>query len=430
MKRICIIGTGRVGLVTGTCLAELGNNAICVDSDAQKIRDLAKGIMPFYEPGLEEMVRKNVDQGRLGFITSLEKGINSSEIIFICVGTPQKINGECDLSFIEAVAQEVAIAMDSYKIVVEKSTVPVKTGARVKQIIKLASGRDIDFDMVSNPEFLREGAAIYDFMKPDRIIIGVESQRAANAISELYKPLNAPILITNIETAELIKYASNSFLALKISYINAIANLCEKMGADVTKVAEGIGYDKRIGRVYLDAGAGYGGSCLPKDVSALTKIAEGAGYDFELLRAVQGINDFQKRQVVVKAQKALGDLNNKTIGVLGLSFKPDTDDIREAPSLDIIRLLQNEGAKIKAYDPVAMSEVKPLLPDVECCPGPYQVAEGSDALILITEWDEFKNLDLARIQRTLRQPVMIDGRNIYNPQTMAELGFKYQSVGR
>ena len=430
MKKICVIGSGHVGLVTGACLADLGNRVICMDDDVKKIESLTKGVIPFYEPGLEEIVHRNMDNSRLSFTTSVEEGTQQAEIVFICVGTPQKPNGEADLSSVELVSQRIAKAMDSYKVVVEKSTVPVKTGRWVKRTIELNNSNNSDFDVASNPEFLREGKAVCDFMHPDRIIIGVESERAANIMTELYKPLDAPIIITNIETAELIKHASNAFLALKISYINAIANICEKVAADVVKVAEGMGYDKRIRREFLDAGVGYGGYCFPKDLLAFIRLADEIDYDFELLKIVQKINDSQRRLVIKKLRSTLWNLSGKTIGILGLSFKPDTDDIREAPSIDIIKQLQGEGAKIKAYDPQAMNKVKEIFPSIEFCRSPYQVAEGSDALVIITEWDEFKNIDLLKIKQLLNQPVIVDGRNMYEPQKMRELGFIYQGIGR
>ncbi|MFC1985237.1 UDP-glucose dehydrogenase family protein [Chloroflexota bacterium] len=429
MKIICIIGSGHVGLVTGVCLAELGNRVICIDNDVQKIADLKKGIIPYYEPGLEEMVHKYVNEGRLSFTTSIAEGVKASEIIFIAVGTPQKANGEVDLTYIEGVSREISKAIDSYRVIVEKSTVPAKTGAWIKRTI-LNNNSNIDFDVVSNPEFLREGSGIYDTLNPDRIVIGVESERAASIMTELYKPLNAPIIITNIETAELIKHASNSFLALKISYINAIANICEKLDADVVKVAEGMGYDKRIGRDFLNAGVGYGGYCFPKDLLGFIRLADEVDYNFELLKIVKKINDSQRRLVIKKLRNALWNLSGKTIGIWGLSFKPNTDDIREAPSLDIIEQLMEEGAKVKSYDPQAMGNVKKIFPDIEYCNNPYQVAEGSEALLIITEWDEFKDIDLPKVKRLLKQPIMIDGRNIYDPQVMKELGFIYQGIGR
>lgn len=430
MTNILVVGSGHVGLVTGACLADLGNSAICMDDDNEKIEGLKKGIMPFYEPGLEEIVHRNVNESRLSFTTRVEEGVKQAEIIFICVGTPQRPGGEADLSYVETASKRIAEAMDSYKVIVEKSTVPVRTGGWVRRTLERNNSGNVSFDVVSNPEFLREGKAIYDFMNPDRIVIGVESERAANMMIELYKPLNAPLIMTNIETAELIKHASNVFLALKISYVNAVANVCEKVGADVVKVAEGMGYDKRIGREFLDAGVGYGGYCLPKDLAAFIKIAEEVGYDFELLKAIQRINDDQRELIVKKAKSALWNLNNKTIAILGLSFKPDTDDMREAPSIDIIAKLQEEGAKIKAYDPQAMENAKRILPNITYCETPYQAAKDSDALIIITEWEEFKNLDLFKVKKLLKQPVIIDGRNIFDPSQMEELEFIYHGVGR
>ena len=430
MNNICIIGSGHVGLVTGACFADLGNKVICVDNDGAKIEGLKKGRMPFYEPGLEELVHRNTHDRKLSFTTSIEEGVRTSEITFIAVGTPPNPDGTADLRFVEAVSREIAQTMENYKVVVEKSTVPIKTGEWLRRTIKLNNHHDVDFDVVSNPEFLREGSAVYDFMNPDRIVIGAETERAANIMTELYKPLNAPIIVTNIETAELIKHASNSFLALKISYINAIASICEKTGADVVKVAEGMGYDKRIGHAFLNAGAGYGGFCFPKDLAAFISIAEEAGYDFELLKAAQKINDFQQQQVVKKAKNMLWNLSGKTIGILGISFKPDTDDIREAPAINIIQKLQQGGARIKAYDPQAMGNAKSILQNVEYCQNPYEVAADSDALIIITEWDEFKNMDLGEIKQLLRQPIIIDGRNVYDPQKMRGLGFTYCGIGR
>lgn len=429
MKHISVIGSGHVGLVTGACLAELGNKVICMDDDTAKIDSLGKGVVPFCEPDLEGVVQRNMGE-RLSFTTDIKTAIKLAEIIFVCVGTPQKASGEADLSYVETASKRIAEAMDNYKVIAEKSTVPVGTGSWIKKIVKLNNPNNPGFDVVSNPEFLREGKAIYDFMHPDRIVIGVENKRAAKIMIELYEPLNAPIIVANIETAELIKHASNAFLTLRISYINAIANICEKLGADVVKVAEGMGYDRRIGREFLDAGVGYGGYCFPKDLAAFIRIAEEAGYDFELLKAVQKINDAQRELIIKKTRNALWNLNSKTIGVLGLSYKPNTDDMREAPSIDIIRKLQKEGARIKVYDPQAMESAKAILRDVQYCKSLYEVAEDSDALIIITEWDEFKNLDLSKVKGLLKQPVIIDGRNIFDPYEMKKLGFIYQGVGR
>jgi len=430
MKGICIVGSGHVGLVTGACLADLGNRVICMDDDVMKIKSLTKGVVPFYEPGLKEIIHRNMDNGTLSFTTSVEEGVKQAEIVFICVGTSHKPNGEADLSDVEMASKRIGRAMYHYMVIVEKSTVPVKTGEWIRKTIELNNHFGVDFQVVSNPEFLREGSAVYDFMHPDRIVIGVESERAADVLKELYEPLRAPLVVTDIRTAELIKHASNSFLALKISYINAIANICEKVNADVAKVAEGMGYDKRIGREFLNAGIGYGGYCFPKDLDAFLKIAEEVGYEFELLEAARKINESQRDLVTKKAKNALWNLSNKTIGILGLSFKPNTDDIREAPSIHIIRGLQAEGVRVKAYDPVAMENARKSLPDVEYCKTPYEAAEGSDALIIVTEWDEFKNLDLQKVKELLKQPVVIDGRNIYAPEEMKKLGFRYWGVGR
>jgi len=430
MNNVCIIGSGHVGLVTGACLAELGNKVICVDNNAQEIEGLKEGKIPFYEPGLEELVHRNANNGRLSFTTSIEEGVKASEIIFISVGTPPKPDGTLDMTLFEAVSQEISQTIDNYKVVIEKSTVPVKTGEWISKKLELNSNRGVDFDVVSNPEFLREGSALNDFMNPDRIVIGTASERAIKIMTELYRPLNAPIIITDIETAELIKHASNCFLALKISFINAVATICEKVGADVVKVAEGMGHDRRIGHAFLNAGVGYGGSCFPKDLAAFIKIAEDAGYDFQLLKAVRKINDFQQQQIIDKARSQLHGLTGKIIGILGISFKPHTDDIREAPAIHIVEKLQEAGAMVKVYDPQAMGKAMEVLTDVEYCQNPYEAAAGCDALIIITEWDEFKNIDLKRIKLLLRQPIIIDGRNIYDPQEMRKLGITYCGTGR
>jgi len=402
----------------------------CTDDDFKKIEILKQGKITFYEPGLEELVRRNMGSGRLSFSTSVEEACKNADIIFVCVGTPQKPGGGADSLYVEAASKRIAEVMDDYKLVVEKSTVPVKTGRWIRRTIELNNHNKCDFDVVSNPEFLREGKAIYDFMHPDRVVLGVESQRAADIMIDLYKPLNSPIVVTNIETAELIKHASNVFLALKISYINAISRICEKVGADVLQVAAGMGYDRRIGRDFLDAGIGYGGYCLPKDLAAFIHIAEELGCDSELLRAVQRINDSQQELFIKKVKEALWNLAGKNVGVLGLSYKPNTDDMREAPSIRIIEKLQEEHVRIKAYDPQAMENASVILRDVKYCQTPYEVAEGSDALIILTEWDEFRKLDMAKVKRLLKQPIIIDGRNIFDPFQMRQLGFTYQGVGR
>ena len=427
---ISIIGSGYVGLVTGACFAELGNRVICADNDIKKIACLKKGIIPIYEPGLEELVAHNVKRKRLRFSSSIKDAVKNSEIIFIAVGTPSLENGEADLTGIENVARNIAMNMTSYRLIVEKSTVPVETGEWLKRTISTYIKRKIEFDVASNPEFLREGQAINDFMHPDRIVIGVESRRAKEILTNLYKPLNAPIVVTNIKSAELIKHACNAFLANKISFINAISRICDKVGADVKEVADGMGLDKRIGASFLNAGVGYGGSCFPKDVDAFIKISEKLGYDFALLKAVKNINEEQKDFILKKLKDVLWILKDKTIGVLGLSFKPNTDDIRNAPSLDLINALQTEGAKIKVYDPQAMEKAKGILRQVRFCQDPYEVCRGSDCLLIVTEWDEFKELDFAKVKKLLKRPFIVDGRNIYEPQKLKKQGFTYISIGR
>ncbi|MFH0762773.1 MAG: UDP-glucose/GDP-mannose dehydrogenase family protein [Candidatus Omnitrophota bacterium] len=427
---IAIIGSGYVGLVSGSCLAELGNKVICVDSDVKKIAVLKKGIIPIFEPGLEELIISNIKRKRLSFISSIKDAVKSSDIIFIAVGTPPLENGEADLTGIENVARNIAINMTGYRLIVEKSTVPVETGKWVEHTIATYIRRKVSFDVASNPEFLREGSAINDFMHPDRIVIGVESKRAKEALLNLYKPLNAPMVVTNIKSAELIKHASNAFLATKISFINAISRLCDAVGADVQEVAEGMGLDKRIGRSFLNAGAGYGGSCFPKDLDAFINISEKAGYNFELLRSVNKINQEQKRVILKKIKDNLWIVKDKTIAVLGLAFKPDTDDIRSAPALDLINALKQEGAFLRAYDPQAMKKAKSILPDVKFCKDSYEASKGADCLLVVTEWNEFKELDFKRIKKSLRRPLIIDGRNIYDPVQLKKLGFTYVAVGR
>ncbi|MBI2650474.1 UDP-glucose/GDP-mannose dehydrogenase family protein [Candidatus Woesearchaeota archaeon] len=428
--KIAVVGAGYVGLVTGACFAELGNDVICVDVDKDKIGKLNSGIVPIYEPNLDELVAKNKKEKKLVFSSDLNGAIRKSEIIFICVGTPPKDNGEADLSYVENVALSIAEAMDSYKIIVEKSTVPVETGEKVAKSIKSYNAHKVDFDVVSNPEFLREGSAVNDFMHPDRIVIGCESEKAKDIMKKLYSSLKSPIIFTDIKSAEIIKHASNSFLAAKISFINAIANICELAGADIEKVAEGMGCDKRIGRVFLNAGIGYGGFCFPKDAEAFIRISEKFGYDFKLLKAVQEINNNQRKHFVRKIEKALWIVKGKTIGILGLAFKPNTDDMRFAPSVDIISELQKEGAKIKAYDPKAMEKAKGILKNVAYSSDPYDAAIDADALVVITEWDEFKKLDLKRIKPLMKHPLIIDGRNIYRPEDVKKEGFTYISIGR
>jgi UDPglucose 6-dehydrogenase len=427
---ISVVGAGHVGLVTGACFADLGHRVMIVDNDLKRIANLKKGIMPYYEPGLEELVTRGVKEGRLIYTTSLKEGVAKSTIIFIAVGTPQKATGEADLAYVEAVARQIAESLSGYRLVVEKSTVPVQTGKWVAHTIKTYLKKKHPFDVASNPEFLREGTAIQDFMKPDRVVLGVESARAKELLIELYKPLGAPIVVTDINSAELIKHASNSFLSMKISFINAVAQVCERAGADIQQVADGMGLDPRIGRSFLNAGAGFGGFCFPKDLEAFIKIAEQLGYDFELLKAVRNINEQQKRSFAAKIQKALWVVKGKTIAVLGLAFKPNTDDMRYAPAIDVIEYLEGEGAAIRAFDPQAMNEAKHLLPKVKLCKDPYEAAKGADCLAILTEWNEFKELDFARLKKLLRQPLVVDGRNIYDPKRMKALGFRYIGLGR
>lgn len=428
--KIAIIGSGYVGLVTGACFAHLGNQVICVDKDVHKIVNLKKGIIPIYEPGLEEMVHRNQKEARLSFTTSIPEAVKKSECIFIAVSTPPKENGEADLAAIENVAAKIAKSMHSYRLIVEKSTVPVKTGMWVEHTIKMNHRKNVKFDVASNPEFLREGQAISDFLHPDRIVIGVESKRALKILMNLYRPLRAPIVVTDIKSAELIKHACNSFLATKISFINAISRICELTGADVSKVAQGMGLDKRIGAKFLEAGVGYGGFCFPKDLDAFVSIAESSGYDFRLLKEVRAINEEQREFFVKKIEGALWNIKGKCIAVLGLSFKPGTDDIRFTPALYIIRKLQAEGAKIKVFDPKAMSKFKRQIKSVNFCRSPYEAARNADCLVIITDWSEFKNLDFLRLKKAMKYPLIIDGRNIYDRQTLENRGFRYFGVGR
>lgn len=430
MKNVCIIGAGYVGLVTGACLADMKNRVVCVDSDVEKVKMLKKGKVPIYEPGLDEIIRRNARAGRLSFSTSIPQGVKSSEIIFIAVSTPPKADGTADLSSVAIVARAVAENMDGYRLIVDKSTVPVKTGEKVAETIKRYNRKSVDFDIASNPEFLREGSAVDDTMHPDRIVIGVSSTRAAKLLKELYAPLKAPVIVTDIKSAEIIKHASNSFLALKISFANALAHICEMSGANVMKVVEGMGLDKRIGRAFLSAGIGYGGSCFPKDVAAFIKITEELGYNFELLKIVEKINREQRGRFVKKIEETLWIVKDKVIGILGLAFKPNTDDMRSAPSLDIIAELQREGATIKAYDPKAMGVARKMLAGVKFCKNPYEVARGSDALVIVTEWDEFRQMSLDRLRALMTHPIIIDGRNIFDPEKVEGKGFIYKSIGR
>ena len=428
--KLTIIGTGYVGLVTGTCFAEVGHQVVCVDNDAAKVKMLQAGGLPIYEPGLEELVKKNVAARRLSFTHSTSEGVKKSDVIFIAVPTPPQADGSVDLSFIERVARDIAGAMTEYKIIVDKSTVPVKTGDKVAETIKRYCQAKVEFDVVSNPEFLREGFAVSDLMKPDRIVIGVRSPRPVEAMKKIYEPFNAPIIVTDINSAELIKHAANSFLALKISYINAIATVCEAAGANVQEVARGIGMDERIGRRFLNAGIGFGGSCFPKDLSAFIKITEQIGYDFKLLKEVQRINESQMERFVKKITDTLWVLKDKKIGVLGLAFKQNTDDVRSSPAIEMCQRLLKEGATLRVHDPKAMDKARALLPDVTYVPDMNAVAEGCDALVVATEWDEFKKLDLGRARKSLTHPIMFDGRNLFDPAEMEKHGWIYKSIGR
>jgi len=431
MKQLCVIGVGYVGIVTGACFADLGNRVIALDVNEQRVANPKKGIMPIYEPGLEELVMRNVNAGRLSFTTDYAEAVNGSEYAFIAVGTPSGVNGEADLQYVAAAAKSIAENMTAPLIVINKSTVPIGTGDWVADIIKRSQTKPIDFAVVSCPEFLREGTAITDFMNQHRTVIGSFDKEAANRVAQLHLPLRAPIVITDLRTAEMIKYASNAFLATKISFINELADLCEVVGADVKEVAAGMGYDARIGRHFLDAGLGWGGSCFPKDVEALAYMAKEKGLEPRILNAVMDVN-YERRKTAVEHVKTMvgGDLKGKTIGLLGLAFKPNTDDMRDAPSIDIAQELNAAGAVVRGYDPVAMEVARGILPAVEMCTGAYQMAEGCDALMVLTEWNEFKQLDLQKIKELLKTPVIYDGRNLYDPTTMKAAGFTYRAIGR
>lgn len=427
---ISIIGSGYVGLVSGACFAELGNHVVCADNDRKKINGLKKGIVPIYEPGLQELITGNLKNKRLKFTASIKEAVEASEVIFIAVGTPALENGEADLTGIENVASNIAQNMDGYRLIVEKSTVPVETCAWIKKTIATYIKNKHKFDVVSNPEFLREGSAINDFNHADRIVLGVESAKAKQIMTNLYQPLNRPILITNIKSAELIKHASNAFLATKISFINALSRICDRVGADVKEVAQGMGLDNRIGRYFLHAGIGYGGSCFPKDIEAFINIADKLGYDFQILKAVRNTNDEQKKYVLQKIRDSLWIIKDKTIAVLGLAFKPNTDDLRNSSSIDLINALTQEGARMKVYDPKAMEKAKRVLKGITFCKNPYQAALNADCLIIATEWNEFKELDFRKLKKKLKRPLIVDGRNIYDSQLLKKLGFTYIGIGR
>jgi UDPglucose 6-dehydrogenase len=430
---ICVVGTGYVGLVSGACFADLGNNVVCVDVDKKKIDNLKKGISPIFEPGLEEIVQRNYKNKRLVFTTSLKQGVTGAQAVFIAVGTPSAANGEANLEYVKEVARGIGKTIPGYTVVVDKSTVPVGMGDLVESLVEEElEKRRVKFrvDVVSCPEFLKEGSAIHDFNNPDRIVIGAKNAKAAQVVADLYKTLPGKTLITDTRSSEMIKYASNAFLATKITFINEIANLCEHVGADVLKVAEGMGMDKRIGAAFLNAGAGYGGSCFPKDVSALVRIAEKEGYQFRTLNAVVEANNYQKASMVARIKSAVGTLEGKTIGLLGLAFKPNTDDMREAVSLDVISGLREKGARVKAYDAAAAKEAKKHFPDLKLCKSPLETARGAHCLVVLTEWNEFKELDLAKLKKVMKEPNLVDGRNIYDPKKARKLGFNYRGIGR
>lgn len=430
--KLTIIGSGYVGLTTGACFAEVGHHVVCVDNDPRKVETLLAGQIPIYEPGLESLVKKNVAAKRLRFTTSTEEGVDHGEVLFIAVPTPPQADGSVDLSFIEKVAREIAQFLDSYRVIVDKSTVPVKTGERVAQTIRRYAKPGVEFDVVSNPEFLREGSAVADLMKPDRIVIGGNTDRAIALMQKVYEPFAAPVLVTDINSAELIKHAANSFLALKISYANALSEICEASGADVMKVAEGIGADKRIGREFLNAGLGYGGSCFPKDISAFIAIADQMGTPFTLLKEVQRINQRQLDRFIDGIREALWVLKDKKLAVWGLAFKPNTDDVRSSVAINLVEKLASEGADVTVYDPKAMDKAKelPVAAKIKFATSPLEAAEGAEALIIATEWSEFASVDLAELRATMRAPMIFDGRNLIDPVAAADFGFQYRGIGR
>jgi UDPglucose 6-dehydrogenase len=430
---ICVVGSGYVGLVTGVCLADFGMHVVGVDKDRAKVEALSRGKVPIYEPGLETLVQKNMEEGRLRFTTDLGPAIEEAQAVFIAVGTPPKSDGSADLTFIREVAASIAQHLNGYKIIVTKSTVPIGTGQMIEAIVREGAGSRHKFAVVSNPEFLREGSAIEDFMHPDRVVIGTKDPRAAELMKDVYSPLVAadvPFIVTDVETAELIKYASNGFLATKISFINEVAQICEAWGANVEVVSKGMGLDNRIGPKFLSAGPGYGGSCFPKDTRAVAQIARDQGLRFRIIEAVLEVNEITQKRMIEKIEKALGEIAGKTLAVLGLSFKPNTDDMRESPALPIVQGLLDRGATVRAFDPEAMEGCKPLFPTVTYCENAYEAAEGADALVIITEWNPFKKLELDRLYELLRQPLVIDLRNLYDPEKMAAAGFHYVSIGR
>ena len=434
---VCVIGSGYVGLVTGACFAEFGVQVVCADNDAEKVSGLEKGVIPIYEPGLDDLVARNVREGRLSFTTDTAEAVRGALVIFIAVPTPSRPDGGTDLTYVEAVAREIGRTMDGYKVIVTKSTVPVGTSIKVREWIEeeqKSSENKVHFSTASNPEFLREGAAIADFMRPDRVVIGTDDDQTTAILKDLYRPLylnETPVVLTNVATAELTKYAANAFLATKISFINEMADLCEEVGADVQAIARGIGLDNRIGKKFLHAGPGFGGSCFPKDTRSLAHFARESGGVTEIVEAVIRVNDKRRERMIEKIVEVLeGDAQNKVVSMLGLSFKPETDDMRDAPSIDIIQGLLERGAKVQAYDPQAMKEASRVLPDVTMCENAYQACERGDVLVLMTEWNQFRMLDLGRVKELLNRPAIVDLRNVYKPSPMREAGFSYVSVGR
>jgi UDPglucose 6-dehydrogenase len=430
---ICIVGVGYVGLVTGTCFAEFGNHVICVDKDEQKIGSLQQNIIPIYEPGLEEMVKRNQSAGRLNFTQDVNEAVEQSLVVFIAVGTPSDSAGSANLEYVYQVAETIGKLMTGYKIIVTKSTVPVGTGKKIREIVRKNQKEEIPFDVVSNPEFLREGSAIEDFMRPNRVVIGTDNEQATAIMKDLYSPLyliEIPFLNTNVETAEMIKYASNAFLATKISFINEMANICELVGADVHQVARGMGLDGRISSKFLHPGPGYGGSCFPKDTKAIVKLAESYGYRFKIVESVIEVNERQKMLMVDKIENVLGDLKGKRLGILGLTFKPNTDDIRDSPAISIIETLLKKGAVVSAYDPAGMEAAAEILKGVNYVNDIYEASQDADALVIVTEWNEFRYPDWEKVQASLRSPIVIDMRNIYEPEKMKARGFNYHCVGR
>jgi UDPglucose 6-dehydrogenase len=433
MHRICMVGAGYVGLVSGACLADYGNEVVCVDADQEKVESLKRGEIPFYEFGLEELVERNVREGRLVFSSDLPTAIRETEVIFICVGTPRGSDGEADLQYVFQVAKDVAKHINGYKVIVQKSTVPVGTGVRIRDLIHSQRNGDHDFDVASNPEFLREGSAVEDFMRPDRVVIGTWTEKAAEVLSDVYRPLylnETPMVKTTVETAELIKYAANAFLATKISFVNEMANLCELVGADIKVVEKGMGLDRRIGSKFLHAGAGYGGSCFPKDTEALDHLARGLGYPLKIVQATIEVNDEQRKRLMARTDRVTGGVKGKAVAVLGLSFKPGTDDIRYSVGVDFTRFLKDKGATVRAFDPIAMNNAKKVVTDIEYTADLWKAVEGADAVVIATEWNEFRTMNLTRLHDVMKGNVLVDLKNLYEPARMRELGFVHVGVGR